>query len=295
MRAVWSCWFFGLAATLVAADKQPAETPALPAEDSIAAARRDLELIKAAKGSAAEQPRSGLPQFSGSEMQFHPTAQPRLTSPLTPAGAAAAKKSTNWLVDAMMKKPTGMTAEKGRLEDKSGLENEEVRSENETDERSRDPKVSSKADRQDARQSTEPIVNPLTNFMAGWMTPQDYKLLQSGMGAESPANLVARGEQASNTVFPGAGAVVPSGFSTVGKPTPGPGTQIPKENPFLQEFTAIAATASKPSAIPPAVIVNPPTAKASMPVPEPPPPRSTSPGFVKPNDDAKYFKPLKRF
>jgi hypothetical protein len=30
-------------------------------------------------------------------------------------------------------------------------------------------------------------------------------------------------------------------------------------------------------------------------MPAPPPPPSALPAFVKPNDDAKYFKPLKRF
>jgi len=295
MRAGRIWWFFWLAATLVAAEKPSAESSPAPAEDSIAAARRDLELIKAAKGGATEQPRGGLPQFSGSEIQFTPTAQPRLAHPLTPAETAAAKKSTNWLVDAMMKKPASATDEKGRLENKSGWENAEIRSENATDNRSQEPTFSPKADRQEARQTTEPIVNPLTSFMAGWMTPQDYKLLQSKTAAESAANLVARGEHASTAVFPGAGGAL-TGLSSVGKPPSNATAQVPRENPFLQDIGVTAATASKPlGSIPPPAIVTQTTAKPSIPAPEPPPPRAIAPGVVKPNDDAKYFKPLKRF
>lgn len=295
MRVGRKWWLFGLTATLLAAEKPPTEPSKARAEDGIAASRRDLELIRAAKGGAAEQPRDGSPQFPGSEIQFTPTEQPRPPHPLTPTQAAAAKKSTNWLIEAVMKKPAGATEEKERSENISRLENAEIRFENATRNRNKDQSAVARADRQEARQIAEQIVNPLTNFMAGWMTPHDYKLLQSGMGAESAVNLVARGERAANAVFPSSGSE-PAVLSALGKPASNPLAQVPRENPFLQDIGATAAAASKPfGSIPQPAIETQTTAKPSIPTPEPPPARPIAPGFVKPNDDAKYFKPLKRF
>jgi hypothetical protein len=125
--------------------------------------------------------------------------------------------------------------------------------------------------------------------MAGWMSPQDYKLLQPGMGAESAANLVARGESS-----PVAIATPGIEGGALAKAVPVRSSQPPRDNPFLQEFVAPAPSNTGTVGAAPAPIA-PLAAKPVVALPEAPPQKAGTPAFVKPNDDAKYFKPLKRF
>ena len=152
-------------------------------------------------------------------------------------------------------------------------------------------------ERRDGRANPEPVANPLAGFMAGWMTPQDFKLLQSAPGATDAAGRVARGESSfgvpSTEEAGGANAL-----GAFGRPIPARSPVPVRENPFLQDFappTAQTAT-NRGVAVPPPPAANapPPKVAAPPPVVSPPPP-SALPAFVKPNDDAKYFKPLKRF
>lgn len=288
MRVARTVMFLGFAATAFAAEATSAEKPAPPPEDSIAAAKRDLEAIKASRG-VTEQPRADLPQFAAPDLQIGLPATRRPNAPLSPAEAAAAKKSANWLVDAMMKKAE-RTADGNteKIADADGAENADGLTATE-----RRP-ASGKPERHDSRALTEPVVNPLTNFMAGWMTPGDYKLLQPGLGTESAANLVARGEPSSGQSVGSGGEG--SSLAAFGKTAPARSSSPPRENPFLQDLLPSyqsAATAAAPP--PPVSTANASSPKAFTPSPEPPPQKPVTPAFAKPNDDAKYFKPLKRF
>ncbi len=293
MQVVRSLAWFGLVATVLAAEKPSTESPAPPREDSIAAAKRDLEVIKAAR-SGTEQPRADLPTLATPEMHLG-LVTPQRTSLRKPSGeAAASKKSSNWLVDAMAKTPEPAADGKAlRRDDKLN----ESGTENDREEGGRNRvEAGGKVDRREPRAGAESVVNPLTNFMAGWMTPQDFKLLQPGMGNESAANLVARGESSSGPTALVNSAEL-SGLSFSGRKPPIGLPVPPRENPFLREFSAPAlpgVSAVAIAVLPPAAVPV-PAPKGIAPALEPPPQKTGTPAFAKPNDDTKYFKPLKRF
>lgn len=314
MRAVRS---FVSAAVLVAVNAIAADTPANdrkpaepPPEDPIAAAKRDLEAIKAAKGGVQPQGKADLPLLSGSDLAIGPQAPWQPAAPGKSAADAAKKKSANWLVDAMMKKPAASTDLRNRsftennsritrsqpesddLDPTDLLKTTESASGTATPAATSDRKSSEAADA--ARAQIEPV-NPLANFMAGWMTPQDYKLLQSEPKTDSISASIPPGGSVTpgQAIAPGTGTGAPLfGQAPVGRSAP-----APRENPFLQDFTLglppPAKTPAQAGAAPSVVSV--PAPKALPPPPEPVAQKPATPAFVKPNDDAKYFKPLKRF
>ncbi len=281
--------FLLLSATALAADAVKPMAPPPPIEDSIATAKRDLDEIKAMR-SGVEHPKADLPRFSTPEISLGSPGLARPNVKLSPGEAAAAKKSANWLVDAMAKKSertgdTKTTGEKSRPDevpedaDKPALG--EAKQSNE------------KSSRPDLRKSSEPAVNPLTNFMAGWMTPQDYKLLQSTTGGERTSGVSARGEPIFGLTQASTGEA--TGAVSRNQGQAGPTASQPHENPFVPG-TAVATRSVAPTAAqPPPTAAAPSAPRAIMPVPETPAQKSPTPAFVKPQDDAKYFKPLKRF
>jgi hypothetical protein len=280
------------ASVACAAETPPAAAPAPPVEEAIAVAKRDLETIKAAR-SGHELPRADLPQFSTPAMQVGPIESSRPGARSSAADAAAKKKSANWLVDAMTKRP-----ETGAKEKDQGPEDlaEEIGLAKKDDSAERDQLAANgKREHRDGRPATEPVVNPLTSYMAGWMSAQDFKLLQPVMAAESASSLVARGEQ-SNFLPSSFGSGEASAQVAASKAPIGRTGSAPKENPFLQEFAPTGPPLSTAIVAAPAVPVAPaPAPKVFVPPPEPPAQKPSVPAFVKPNDDAKYFKPLKRF
>jgi hypothetical protein len=297
-------------------------TPApLGTDDSIAVAKRDLEAIKAARG-GVEQPKAGLPQFSTPELQ---TAVPMPGRPALTPGEAAKRRSANWLVEAMMKKPAQSTDGKdrgvwgggGKVDDSGkgpGADGPRFGDDLVTiaaSEAEREKAKAARAAQQSPGQRPDDrtamdanaVVNPLTNYMAMWMTSQDFKLLQSGGKREGETGLgggggVGVGANGSGLILPTGAAGGPTGTAGTMSGLPG-GRRQQRENPFLQELIpSVAAPASvkplAPVATAPATAATLPK-NAVTPPPEPLPQTTATPSFVKPNDDAKYFKPLKRF
>ncbi|MCX6956363.1 MAG: hypothetical protein NTV51_29870 [Verrucomicrobia bacterium] len=288
------CW----ATIAFAEEKPPSPPPASPPEDTLETARRELEAIKSVRG-GVEQPRPDLPRFSIPEAPGSSAAPPRLPPRLTPTDAAAAKKSANWLVDAMMKKPAPSVDGRDRRSS-DGAEGTDLAEKGAAaGETNLEAKVTfgDATQRRGATKSGDPALNPLNGFMAGWMSAQDYKLLQPGMGQESSANLIARGESSSYLSAAPGGAAGGASLAGTGRTTTARPATPPRENPFL------AAAPPSPAPVPPGLsgVIPPkpktavPPPKTTPPPPEPPPQKSATPDFVKPNDDAKYFKPLKRF
>lgn len=291
---VTAAWAFG-------AESKQEKKLAPPPEDAIAAARRDLETIKAAR-SVTETPKAGLPSFATPEMQIAPPAPRRATAPLTAAEAAAAKKSANWLVEAMMKPPARAREDQRRGERREASSvspDEDTTTDAVSGERTAASERNDVHLRRETAENSAAVVNPLNGFMAGWMTPQDFKLLQPGMMGESAAHRVARGDT-SQRASDGAMAADLTGLAPFGRTGPTTMPPAPRENPFLAEFASPtpatpAARASVPSlagGAPPSAHVS--TARVTPP-PVAPAPKPVMPAFVKPNDDAKYFKPLKKF
>lgn len=288
--------------TLVGAAEEPAPAATAKSENSISAAKRDFDSIKAAREEALH-PKSDLPRVTVPELQLGNPAPRNSSSEREAESDPRTKaKSPNWLVDAM---------DKGRKDDprRRGGKN--------SSSKDRDPgeawnaeKSASRSDftvgpetrRESAaetkdRREIEPPPNPLAPFLAGWMTAKDYALLKptTSTTPETPTTisipgvnpvttesmLAARPE--SRTPFRGEG---PAGIGTT-----------PAENPYLSALSDPAPTIgamtvpSQPAVAPSQPVMPPP------PRYEPPPPLPTVkiPDFAKPASDERYFKPLKRF
>jgi hypothetical protein len=143
-----------------------------------------------------------------------------------------------------------------------------------------------------------PEFNPLTHYMAGWMTPPDYALLKAGMDGAASASLPSRGDPSLPSVGSDLSVLGDMGsaldLSPAAKSAP---FALPKPagNPFLQSLSAGGPAAAPAFVTPPA----PTSGSASSgfaPVPAPvAPAKSKIPDFAKPAMDEKYFKQLKRF
>ena len=281
------------AASVFAAEKTPPDqTPPPAAEDPMAGAKREFEGIKAARG-VTEQSKAAapLPIFTVPELSLGTPTPKTKARAKTAAELLAEKKSANWLVDAMMKKDP--KDEVDSLDQKVDLlAKEQVDTKKTTNE---------KTDTKPEASPKGPELNPLTRYMSGWMTPQDYSLLKSGMNGPTAESLVSRGDTSGagsvmNAALPsdaGGGALDLMALSRTG-PAPSTATAA-AGNPYLQGFAPPAQNfqnfSPPPAAMSPAApapsVFTPPTAPAT--------PTSRIPDFAKPAADEKYFKQLKRF
>jgi hypothetical protein len=300
MRYVGPVVFLALATAGWAAERETVPGPSSASEpapvDAVEAAKRDLQEIKARRN-GLETPRADLPRFDTPEMHAGAPSQPQASSRLSPAEAAALKKkSANWLVDAMAKKPerpgdAKPDADKSRAEADDTLDKrdqpatKELKREEERD----------RPDKANSRFSKDLVVNPLTTFMAGWMTPQDYKLLQPGLTSETSTGFAGSRDGSFAPVVGNAGGDVL--FPTAASTAIDRANAAPRPNPFLQDFNAPSPLSAAAPVTPslPASSPQSPKAVELPPPPAPLQPKSTLPPFVKPLDDAKYYKPLKRF
>lgn len=299
----------GLVLAGVAIAEERKSTPAPAGETSIDAAKQGFDTIKALRQPGGQPkgdlPRIALPELPVSERE--PTLFQTEKKPKTET--LDERKAKNWLLEAM-EKPVDSSQRKDP-KDRSKSEDKQTMlvgmAENKTDEASVAAKVDSRSEaktrKNDERESGPATINPLAGFMAGWMTPQDYALLQPK--GDPAATKGARSSQADGLPAAGGflagsagiGAVEGVTFTpaNVGKQeTPG----APRENPYLQ--TALpepspTTVLSQPLAVVAAGTVNAPRMlPGPTPAPEAPP-RTTRPDFAKPLTDDKYFKPLKRF
>ena len=146
----------------------------------MAGAKRDFDSVKSQRG-ANESAKTGLPTFTTPEFSLGTTTTKSDKQKKTPAELLAEKKSANWLVDAMMKKD-----EKSQKDetDEAALLQQKLNPE--AAERALLEKpVEKKAPTKAELAKTGPEFNPLTRYMSGWMTPQDYSLLKPGLGGAS--------------------------------------------------------------------------------------------------------------
>ncbi len=292
---------FLLLVTVIFAEEKsaPAEKPAAPADDAIASAKRDFDAVKSTNRSSVE----GLPGLPAANA---PEASAPMSAPQPmPArmGTVPENKPANWLVDAMMKK--------------SGKDGEKP-----ADEKLPDAKSAGKLDllaqvrdatpaksaaipeNEKLAKTSGPEFNPLTPFMAAWMTPQDFTLLKPTGGSAAAPEAIA------HSAAPAANPSVESNLSMVDKGGGADGLGFshaasppaaPMENPFLQTVASPPPGAFSLSLPPSSVITptgvsaTPTTMNAFTPPPDLAPPKSNLPDFVKPADDEKYFKQLKRF
>lgn len=242
---------------------------------------------------------------------------PRLTMPEMPASTAGGwsppkppepeKKSANWLVEAMDRQAGDQKAGRrdGLLDDKERAAGSRAKANGmdgadrgRAEAAKRQENFDSKGEASDSARSAPTVVvdNPLTRYLGDWMTPQDYALLKPGL----TASLAAVGAREAGA--PSAAATLTASAPSTGIET-GAGRAVPpleiapkpRENPFLQALNSPVA----PVFAPPVPLTKPEAPKNAgvyaLPPPRPEPPKSPVPDFVKPAQDEKYFKPLKRF
>lgn len=288
--------------------EDPPRPPVRPAPpDAIAAARRDFDTIKGARG-PAESPRLSLPMATPpplhlsseeSALFLPPTADPRADPRSKGSAAAKGAKSANWLVDAMTEKRPDARNE--RRAGEGGRETTATEPETETDPLEA-PAVESKKEPLGPKPSVS-ADNPLTSYMAGWMTPKDFELLKVRT-AETNFN-AAPDREAERASDPAGlegllrGEASMGGGGRAGTAVPPVATRA--TNPYLADLGSMGGPAGPNErtgllvaggpADGPAPLLAPTPKVETAPVKTDPPPDDR----LKPTDDAKYFRQLKRF
>jgi hypothetical protein len=217
----------------------------------------------------------------------------------------------NWLVDAMERKGEGRRGDSGitggPVVAVAGRE-----SEKDADDRTTDPASNGRKDRrEDPRREEsraggrrEEEVNPFSRYLQDWVSPQDFALLQSTLVAGRSAAGEKSGElsgaaavagidaPSARSTDAGLAAFLGNGSSMKGGPV---ASAKPTDNPFLQFLSPEASPARMPAQVPAANS----TPSLGTPVSAPPPgvvpPRTTVPDFVRPTNDDKLYRTLKRF
>ena len=267
--------------------------------DVMAMAKRDLETIKAVRETAT-QPKATLPQFEKPGLPASMSKPPVWVAP----ASSPKRKVNNWLLEAMekpelRKNREATSAKTHDLARRDNLNGELARN---TDGRESatgrlDGREANMAGTKDQARD-EKNRNPLAAYMASWMTPRDYALLQPSVAGLTAAELTARGEPSGEFALPS--LVGRSGSLSSNASFSPVESQVAffhtRENPFLAKSPETPVATSgvtiplrvpvPRTAIPPAPV---------SPVIEMPITRPIGPEFARPSTDEKYFKQLKRF
>jgi hypothetical protein len=294
-----------LLAVLTAGRLPAAQPPAVPPdENAITAAKRDYEIIKGTRASL-EQQRLDSPVKSpastplpAGEGAAESSAPVRRSGPVAKPG-----RSATWLLDAMNeRKETGPLEELkgGAAPGDAGRERalalERSAASQETKLASAAPKPGDRTD------------NPLTSFMAAWMTPQDYDLLK----VKNPEGAPAAAERLPAGEHPAAGNFLDNSLrsdapgSAGHAAAPGGGLALePRSNPYLADLAPGFAGGTKDlgagpnpaaPALAPPVLAAPVLAAPALKNDFEPLKNQPQPGDqFKLQDDSKYFPQLKRF
>ena len=288
MRPAWTISLLLGAAVALADDKPtpPAEKTAPPAEEGIAVAKREFDAVKSQRG-ARESTKLELTGLAAPEIQVGGPAPQALPS-ASEASLAAKKKSANWLVDAM--------AEADKR--KSISDARDKKPDDRVTDKDADAFSTARQEPREANKSIEHAGNPLDRYMASWMSPHDFSLLRPVLAGDTTNFLSGRNETTLAGLDAGLGdtthadslGLLPGGGPTTGIPAP------PRENPFLQNLAPSPQTSLRllPSAMDPTNATN-STSSLLAPAVQPPPSRPLTPDFVKPRNDEKYYKQMKRF
>lgn len=277
------------------------------ADGGISGAKRDYEALKAPAENTSERPKIDLPPAPTLELKVE-TSMPTTTlrgKKLTEEERLRElqrekEKTRNWLIEAMAKQeqpaaaaatpaetPTdGHAAELDRAAKLMAMLDAITASKS-----AGDRTTGQAAPAADLKESSPDVINPLDRYMASWMTAGDFKLLapKSESGPAGGAELLP-------SLADSSGRAASQPFAELA-PTTGRGAAM-ADNPYLRDAPALAPlpanlaelasppTILRPNPIPPLI------APAAQ--PEPPPPPSFS-EQLKAQDDAKYFKQLRRF
>lgn len=274
-----------------AAPEKKEETSRGP-EDSIAAAKRDFEAVKSMRALPTPAKNAGVPRLV---MPEFPAGTTPTTPPTRTKKPEVDGQRSNWLVDAVTRRAPPQA---GRREAPSNPRQEDDLT----------PESAGKAEPEDpggTRKDLTRTANPFAPYLEGWMTPQDYALLNPGTG-----------QLLSDTVFGHRGQPTPTHGELLSPRTAtgleafpdghtrsrAVGPTVPaRENPYLEVLSGTGPVGSGPGGAARPVASD----RAASPAPqvapssEPPPPpnhaRSKTPEFVRPSPVDKNFKQFKRF
>lgn len=289
---------------------RPAPAPVPPparngATDTMESARDGIRALKVEREapnlSGVSRPRIAAPEWHGGAAST-PAVRP---APPNPKGEA---RNPNWLIDALAQPDAADGLAQDRDDARSGRPGARVAPDRAGLARSRaglaPAESRSAAERippSPGMPGTGPITNPLTAYLDGWMTPQDFALLKPGLDGGSSALLPMADAGTAPGGFP-AGALSPAGAFRGPGPAPlAPAGDRPgagRENPFLAALNAPVAGGAVAAQTPRLALPAPGPATMASPSgqsPPSPPPASRTPDFARPAADEKYFKPLKRF
>jgi hypothetical protein len=146
-------------------------------------------------------------------------------------------------------------------------------------------------------------VNPLSPYLSGWISPQDFRLLApapESAGITLPSN-AGQGTGDSLASAERLGSGIPADSSRIPASIGGPRSDASgrSANPYLEAFSSsslapnptLKAPVPTPTSTP---VLPPPTSAAALPS-EPATSPTRVPDFVRPTTDEKYYKPMKRF
>ena len=293
-------------AALAAAPLRSGE-PAVPTEagrEGLASASRELDLIKAVRDPAGQTrvPGLSLPEAAPPVLEA-PAARSSLSPPARRPGSS--KPSPGWLVEAMERKAApgrdqGVSLDRRPRDDADRLSTSRQGPSSRADEETERGGAVDAEERRSrseraigGEQRTEPAFNPFQPFLQGWLTAGDLALMKPVVEANSPATpSLGRGGPATGSV-PGAPWVAPLDVRPVAS-----GLEArPRSNPYLEALNVPAASpasvAPLAAAREPVVVLPGPTTPVAA--PEPARERPRTPPFVKPQEDEKLFRTLKRF
>ena len=305
-----------------ASDQVPVK--AAPTDDAIAAARQQLDVLKSDTASKPPGINPGsAPSINVPQLDPSAITGPTITlTPTTDKNAAKKKVSKNWLVDGVMKQERAdrLDAQNPRRVDRAREKRDTLTDATENSEDSLDqsgtaadpeselkfPTRSNRRTDKDTPASSEPkeapkdTFNPLAQYMASWLAPQDYRLLRHAADTPGRSSALPSDNVPSSLGLPtdaSAGSTLPG--DDLGGRAPSrsfAALPSPADNPFLQflsppESAPVNVTPPAPQMVTPPIPPPLPPPQSANPLP----PASTLPDFVKPDTDDKYFKPLKRF
>lgn len=305
------------AALLAAGGSVAASTQATPPpESALAAAKRDYRALEELSGVAREHGTPGSSRRSLPPLETAPDSRPVL-SPMQRARKAAADKaghgterSKTWLIDALRENTASQSTRPGEAtfepesEEAGARMREDQWISRQDNAQQRGPALKeTRLDDAATRTSSSVINNPLDGYMSKWMTARDFDLLRSRsepngqgsaaplLGAVSDFDLVSLPPLAETRIT---GVESPLDRSSLRR-------VATNENPYLEALALIAPQipqsafqASPPQLAPVLVPLIQPRPVVVDEV-APPPEKALTSEFLKAQDDARYFKQLKRF
>jgi hypothetical protein len=303
MRVVGTLLMVLLAATA------RADEPAIPAADSIAAAKKDLAQIKSP---VSQQVEGTIPSLDMKDLGQVPATQrpefsPALNADKDPSLDPAKKKAGtgNWLVDAMDKNTSTQASRSKEKDDVLKGDPDLIRADEKGLRLEKDPFAADEArETEKPKEAAGAVYNPLDSFMSGWISARDHDLLLTPPKGDGLA--AADGGRTRSDLLPGleVGSPGPStDFTLAPIDSAAFGDSRAASNPYvalmdlpsissLRAFVAPDAPQFAPAEIQDLPRGLSPSGLDVRPIDTP---RTFVPDFALPDDDDKYFKQLKKF